>query len=100
MEVFMAKFTEEVDGSSGISRTEQVLRSVINGDIESSRQRLIHALDKLGYQVISDDPLYVRRAARGRATYYFSADILEYPIKLTIGLKHISPNATLATFDY
>jgi len=96
----MAKFIEEVGGSSGISRTEHVLRSVLNSDIESSRQRLIHALGKLGYQVISEDPLYVRRSAQGWAAYYCSADILEYPIKLTIGLKNISPNATLATFDY
>ena len=96
----MAEFIEEVDGSSGLSRTEHALRSVLNSDIESVRQRLIHALDKLDYKVISEDPLYVRRAARGRATYYFSADILEYPIKLTIALRQLSPNATLATFDY
>jgi hypothetical protein len=96
----MAELIEEVDGSSGISRTEHVLRSVLNGDSESVRQKFIHALGKLGYKVISEDPLYVRRSAQGWATYHCSADILEYPIKLTIGLKHISPNATLATFDY
>jgi hypothetical protein len=96
----MAEFIEEVDGSWGMSRTEHALRSVLNSDIESVRQRLTHALDRLGYKVISEEPLYARRRARGWAAYYCSTDILEYPIKLTIGLKQLSPNVTLATFDY
>ncbi|HEX8195210.1 MAG TPA: hypothetical protein VF571_03285 [Pyrinomonadaceae bacterium] len=96
----MAELIEEVDGSSGISRTEHALRSVLNSDIESVRQSLIHALDRIGYKVISEEPLYARRRARGWAAYYCSADILEYPIKLSIGLKQLSPNVTLATFDY
>ncbi|HEY0172271.1 MAG TPA: zinc ribbon domain-containing protein [Pyrinomonadaceae bacterium] len=96
----MADLVEEVDGSRGISRTEHALRSVLNDDIESVRRRLARALERLGYNVISDEPLYARRAARGRATYYCSADILEYPIKLTVGLRQLSPGATLATFDY
>ena len=96
----MAELVEEVDGSRGLSRTEHALRGVLNSDIESVRRRLAQALDKLGYKVISEEPLYARRGARGRAAYYCSADILEYPIKLTIGLKQLSPNATLATFDY
>lgn len=96
----MAELIEEVDGSSGISRTEHALRSVLNGDSNAVRQKFIHALGKLGYKVISEDPLYVRRSAQGWAAYYCSADILEDPIKLTIGLKQLSSNATLATFDY
>lgn len=96
----MAEFIEEVDGSRGMSHTEHTLRSVLHDDIESARQRLSHALDRLDYKVISEEPLYARRRARGWAAYYFSADILEYPIKLTIGLKPLSPNLTLATFDY
>lgn len=96
----MADLVEEVDGSRGMSRTEHALRGVLNNDIESVRRRLTQALDRLGYTVISEEPLYARRGARGRAAYYCSANILEYPIKLTIGLKQLSPNATLATFDY
>lgn len=96
----MAEFVEEVDGSRGMSRTEHALRSILNNDIESVRQRLIQALDRLDYKVISEEPLYARRQARGLAKYYCSADILEYPIKLTIGLKLLSLNVTLATFDY
>ena len=91
---------EEVDGTSGLSRTSHVLRSVLSGDIETGRLRLTRALEKLGYHVISEDPLYARRGARGWAVYYCSFDILDYPRKLKIGLKALGPNATLATFDY
>jgi hypothetical protein len=91
---------EEVDGSRGLSRTGHALRSVLNDDVEVVRRRLTQALETLGYTVISEEPLYARRGARGRAAYYCSADILEYPMKLTIGLKRLSPGATLATFDY
>jgi hypothetical protein len=73
---------------------------VLSGDIESGRRRLTRALERLGYQVISEDPLYARRSARGWAAYYCSFNILDYPRKLKIGLKQLSPNATLATFDY
>lgn len=96
----MADLVEEVDGSTGMSRTEHVLRGVLDDDVESVRRRLTQALDRLGYAVITEEPLYARRGARGLAGYYCSADILEYPIKLTIGLKRLSPSATLATFDY
>jgi hypothetical protein len=96
----MAKFMEEVDGTSGMSRTKHALRSVLSGDIESGRLRLTRALERLGYHVISEDPLYARRSARGWAVYYCSFDILSYPRELKIGLKALSPNATLATFDY
>jgi hypothetical protein len=96
----MSKLIEEVDGTSGLSRTNYILRSVLIGDIESSRLRLTRALEKLGYNVVSEDPLYARRGARGWAVYYCSFDILDYPRKLRIGLKALGPNATLATFDY
>ena len=96
----MAEIMEEVDGSRGMSRTEHALRSVIDSDIDSVRIRLVHALERLGYTVMSDEPLYARRKARGLAPYYVSANILEYPTKLTIGLRQISAHATLATFDY
>ena len=96
----MAELVEEVDGSRGMSRTEHTLRSVLESDIDSARRRLTQALDRLGYKVISEEPLYARRGARGRVAYYCSANILEHPIKLTIGLRQLSPNATLATFDY
>ena len=96
----MPEFIEEVDGSRGMSRTEHALRSVLDSDINTARKRLIQALERLDYTVITDEPLHARRKARGLGSYYLSANILEYPIKLTIGLRQISDHATLATFDY
>ncbi len=96
----MTELIKEVDGSRGMSRTEHALQSVLDSDVESVRSRLIYALEKLDYKVISDEPLFARRKARGLARYYLAANILDYPTKLTIGLRQISPNATLATFDY
>lgn len=99
-EFYMAEFIEEVDGSRGMSRTEHALRSVLNCDLDAARARLIEAVERLDYKVITDEPLFARRRARGLGAYYLSANILEYPIKLTIGLRRLSSDATLATFDY
>jgi hypothetical protein len=96
----VAKFIEELDGTSGLSHTNHVLRSVLSGGVESGRQSLVRALEQLGYNVISEEPLYARRSARKWAAYYCSFDILDYPRKLKIGLKALGPNTTLATFDY
>ena len=63
----MAESIEEVDGSRGMSRTEQALRSVLNCDLDTARSRLIEALERLDYNVISDEPLFARRRARGLA---------------------------------
>jgi hypothetical protein len=63
----MAEFIEEVDGSHGMSHTEHALRSLLNSDIESVRRRLIVALERMGYEVISEEPLHARRRARGWA---------------------------------
>ena len=96
----MSDAIETIDARRGISRTEHALKSVLNGSIETVRSRLIGALEQLGYYVFSADPLHAKRAARGSAPYYLSANILEYPTKLSIGLREIGPGATLVTFDY
>jgi hypothetical protein len=96
----MSEGIETIDARRGMTRTEHALKSVLNGSVESVRSRLIEALEQLGYHVTSADPLQARRAARGAARYYLSANILEYPTKLTIGLREIAPGATLATLDY
>lgn len=96
----MADAIETVEAKRGITHTEHVLKSVLDGDLESVRSRLIQALERLGYHVTTADPLQARRAARGAARYYMSANILEYPTKLTIGLREVGPGATLATLDY
>lgn len=96
----MSDAIETVDTKRGITRTEHLLKSVLNGSLERVRSRLIQALDQLGYHVVSTDPLHGRRSARGAGRYYLSANILDYPTKLTIGLREIAPGATLATLDY
>lgn len=96
----MSDAIETVDAKRGITRTEHVLKSVVNGDLESVRSRLIHALEQLGYHVKTADPLQARRAARGAARFYLSANILDYSTNLTIGLRDLSPGSTLATLDY
>jgi hypothetical protein len=96
----MSDAIETVDARRGITRTEHALKSVLNGSIETVRSRLIQSLEQLGYHVFSADPLQARRAARGAARYYLSANILEYPTKLAIALREIGPGSTLATFDY
>lgn len=96
----MSDLVETIDGKRGLSRTEHVLRSVLVGSIENVRPRLILALEQMGYNVLTDAPLYARRRARGYARYYLSANILEYPAELTIGLREIGQDSTLATFDY
>jgi hypothetical protein len=96
----MSELVETVDGKRGLSRTEHALRSVLNGNIDVVRPRLIQVLEDMGYNVMTDAPLYARRRARGAARYYLSANILEYPTELTIGLREIGPDATLVTFDY
>ena len=96
----MSDAMETVEAKRGITRTEHVLKSVLNGGLESVRLRLIRALEQLEYHVVSDEPLHARRPARGLARYYLSANILEYPTKLTIGLREIGPDSTLATLDY
>ncbi len=96
----MSELIETLDGKRGLSRTEHALRSVLNGSVDVVRPRLIQALEDMGYTVMTDAPLYARRKARGYARYYLSANILEYPTELTIGLRQIGPDATLVTFDY
>ena len=96
----MSDLVETIDGKRGLSRTEHALRSVLVGSIENVRPRLIQALEQMGYKVLTDAPLYARRRARGYARYYLSANILEYPTELTVGLRDIGQDSTLATFDY
>jgi hypothetical protein len=82
--------------------TEHYLRRVLSGDVRSVRNRLIAALERLGYDILDDEDTVLRgrREARGWATSYSSADVLEYPMTLTIKLKAHGEHGTRATFDY
>lgn len=87
-------------GSSGSGPTELLLRRVIAGDAESVRLHLIPALERLGYLIVTEEPLMAQRAARGWAKALMSNDILDYQTKLIVGLKQMSPVVTRATFNY
>lgn len=82
--------------------TEHYLRRVLSGDVRSVRNRLIAAMERLSYDILDDEDTVLRgrREARGWATSYSSADVLEYPMTLTIKLKAHGEHGTRATFDY
>lgn len=82
--------------------TEHYLRRVLVGDRESVSNRLIAAMERLGYDILDDEESVVRgrREARGWGTSYSSADVLDYPMTLIVKLKPQGEHATRATFDY
>jgi ribosomal protein L40E len=96
----MGELLVATDGSSGIGSTEFYLKQVLAGDAESVRARLIDALEAMNYRVLCEQPVQARRSARGWGAFYVSADVRDYPTKLTIALKPLGAAATLATFDY
>ena len=96
----MSEFID-VGGGYGSQATEIYLKRVLAGNIESVRARLSAALERLGYDVIEEEPTLIgRRGARSWGTWYGSADILDYAMTLTIRFKPVGPYATRATFDY
>lgn len=78
--------------------TVHAFKRVVAGDVESVRERFVYALERLGYRVISEQPLVARRA--GRRSSSCSFDVLKCVKTLTIGLKALNPTSTLVTFDY
>ena len=85
----------------GSQTTEIYLKRELVGSVESVSARLIAALERLGYDVIEDQPAILgRRGARGWGTWYGSADVLDYSMTLVIRLKPIGDHSTRATFDY
>ena len=79
---------------------DQTVTLTLAGDAESLRPRLARALERLGYHVLSDQPLMARRRARGWAVWGCSWNAMEYPTKLTVVLKRQNATTTLVTFDY
>jgi ribosomal protein L40E len=72
------------------------------GNVEDVRLRLSRVLERLDYDFIDDNEFEIeaRRGARGWATAYSSADVLDYPRTLIIKLKPLSANSTRASFAY
>ena len=72
----------------------------ITGDIDSLRPRLIEAVQKLGYKVLGEQPIYAKRNAQCGARSGCSFEALDYPTRLTIQLKQVNNIAVVATFNY
>ncbi len=68
--------------------------------IETLRKRLAKALEKLDYRVIDEQPLSAKRDASAGGKYFTSTNALDYPVKLTIGLKAMDADNTKAFFNY
>ena len=91
----------DVGGGYASQTTEIYLKRELVGSVESVSARLIAALERVGYDVIEEQPAILgRRGARGWGTWYGSADVLDYSMTLVIRLKPIGDHATRATFDY
>ncbi len=91
----------DVSGGYGSQTTEIYLKRELVGSVESVSAPLIAALERLGYDVIEEQPAILgRRGARGWGTWYGSADVLDYSMTLVIRLKPIGDHSTRATFDY
>src|SRR4030095_12882841 len=103
------RLTYPVDQDNKMSTDYISLNSILNdhdlslaipGEVESVRQRLIDALQKVGYKVLGEHPLYAKRSGHGAACWDCSVNALDYPTTLTISLKQTNDVAVLATFNY
>jgi zinc-ribbon domain len=87
------------DYGTGAAITEHDLTLAIPGEIGIVRQRLVEAVQKLGYKVVGEQPLHAKRRAKG-ACSSFSLNVLDYNTTLTISLKQTNNVAVLAAFNY
>lgn len=87
------------DYGTGVTISEHDLTLAIPGEIGIVRQRLIEAVQKLGYKVLGEQPLHARRRAKGVCSS-FSLNVLDYSMTLTISLKQTNNVAVLAAFNY
>lgn len=78
--------------------SEHDVTLIVPGDTETIRQHLPDAVERLGYRVLSEQPLVARRKERGWGLWL--ANLLDQRITLTINLKPASERATRVTFDY
>lgn len=81
--------------------TELYVKKVLAGNIEDVRRRIEASMESLGYDIIEEEPNIIgRRGARGWGTWVASADVLDYPMTLTVRFKSLSNSSTRVTFDY
>jgi hypothetical protein len=93
----MAEFIVAMETQSSQTVCEHITRRAMSGDAEAVRPRLVAALERLGYQVLSENPLQARRAARKGIV---RADFLDHARRLTVALRPSSEAATNVTFDF
>ena len=98
----MANYSYNYDGTVNYPTTEHYLRRVLVGKVEDVRRRLNDVLERLDYDFINENEFEIeaKRSARGWASAYSSADVLDYPRTLIIKLKPLSENSTHASFAY
>jgi hypothetical protein len=76
------------------------LTLAIPGEVASVRTRLIESVQKLGYRVLGEQPVYAKRSSQGSACWECSFNALDYPTSVTISLKQANDVSVLATFNY
>jgi hypothetical protein len=86
------------DGVSASTYGEFHLTLTLAGNTDGLRERLGSAAEKLGYRIISDDPLVARRGGAGYSS--ITSTVLDYARTLTFRLKPAGTGATLVTFNY
>ena len=84
----------------GTTLHDHDLTLAIPGDVAFVKPRLIEAIQKLGYKVLSEQPLYAKRRGEGLACGDCSLNALDYPTTLTISLKQTNDLAVVASFNY
>ncbi len=88
------------DYMSASTVSDHDLTLAIPGEVGSVRARLVDAIQKLGYKVLGDQPIYAKRTAKGSAMWDCSLNVLDYPTTLTVSLKQTNDVSVLATFSY
>ena len=87
------------DAASTATYGEHHVTLVLEGDPAALRERLASAAERLGYRVLADDPLVVRRSGISRYGSVIGTT-LDYDRTLTFRLKPKSAATTVVTFNY
>jgi hypothetical protein len=82
------------------SISDHDLTLAIPGEIGSVRLRLIDAIQKLGYKVMGEQPLYAKRGSQCAAKWDCSLNALDYSTTLTVSLRQTNEASVLATFSF
>ncbi len=88
------------DYISGTTISDHDLTLAIPGEVGSVRTRLVDAVQKLGYKILGEQPIYAKRGSQGSARWDCSLNVLDYPTSLTVSVKQTNDVSVLATFSY